>query len=186
MKTKKAAIIITSLLLIISILALAYFFSARSVEVKSINLEDIENITIQGFSAEGDVEVSNNGILPVYVKEIGYSIMLNYSNEKIIEGTVNGSWLWPYKSKNFTILTRVNWIPSIEVAQRIITLEDTSAVLKGEVILIQNKVMTIKFPFQKEFDLTSYFIKFFNKKMDDFIATLPHDDIDGTELFPDS
>lgn len=186
MKNKTILAISIIALVLIIIFGAIYVKSVKSVEVKQIELNELKNITLEGFVAEGDVEVFNDGILPVYVKKIAYSISLDYSQKEIISGSVNGSWVQPHKSKKFTILTQVNWIPSIEAAQEIIKLKDTSATLHGQVILLDSRYLSVKFPFEKKFDLTAYFIKFFEKKINDFIATTIHDNIDEHPLFPTS
>jgi LEA14-like dessication related protein len=157
----KRVIFITLVLLLLFLGA--YSYSLSKVELRKVNIDNLQNVNQSGFTIGGTVELHNGGIIPVRVNNITYNIILeNLSNESA-KGNIRGAILRPGRTEKFLFLHRINWAPTTEVALELITPDKAYTKVQGTVYVTDFLFVDIKIPFEERINLEEH-IKQFAKK----------------------
>lgn len=79
------------LVLIIGIFLILYIYSLSKIEVRSVNLDNIGDISMSGFTLNGYVEVYNGGLIPVHIDHVEYDVTLEKTGDILADGNVQGT-----------------------------------------------------------------------------------------------
>lgn|SRR3989338_1123045 len=157
--------VVLVLFVLVTALVGAYVYTLSKVEVRQVSFNSLESIDLTGFTLSGYVEVYNGGILPIGVDYIEYDIILEDSNAVLSSGQIEGDLVSPQQTKKFGLNQRVNWVPTAEVALRLVTPGETYAIVRGVVHVADLGFVEFKVPFETKFDLEVYLKQFIKSKV---------------------
>jgi hypothetical protein len=153
--------IVVSIAIIMLVLGLLYFYSLSQVSVRQVNINGLSDVGLRGFTVTGNIDVHNGGILPVYVDEINYDVILEESNEKLTQGHIKGGWILPNQVEPYYFSNKINWKPAASVVVRMMRPGgNTYALIKGELSVADFSIVEFKVPFEKRFDIEVHIRQF--------------------------
>jgi len=161
--------VIGIVLVLALILMVLYVYSLSQVDVERITINELQDISLTGFTLGGDIYLYNGGIIPVWIDHIDYKIILESSGNELTSGYIKGTMIPPRKTVNFPFSKKINWIPSAEVAWGLITPGKTYAKIFGTVYVADLKFIDFKIPFEKKVDLEVYIRQFAKTKFEETV-----------------
>lgn len=161
--------ILISIFVILIILGGLYVYSLSQVKIQGVTINDLQDISVSGFTLGGDIVLYNGGILPVGVDHISYDVILEDSGNKLANGNIDGKLISPKQTTNFPFSNKINWVPTSEVAWGLITPGRTYAKVKGIIYVADLKVIDFKIPFEVRLDLEQYIRQFAQRKIEEAI-----------------
>jgi len=135
---------------LVAILVILYLHSVFSVKLENVGVNNVEDISLRGFTLNGFVELANNGFLPVKIKRVDYQLLMEKSNLILTNGTINSINLPARKLTNIPLTSKINWLPTGEFALDLLRGKAVFGVLKGQVVFA-----FFKLPFENRVNLTS-------------------------------
>lgn len=145
---------------IILILSGIYIYSLSKIEVRSISFNNIEDISLSGFTLNGYVDVYNGGLVPVEIDHVQYEIILEKTGNRLANGYVQGTTISPGKTVKFPIANRINWVPTAEMATDLLNPGDTYIKVSGNVYVANLQFVEFKIPFQQRVNIEQYIRQF--------------------------
>jgi len=153
-------------LLVLTLLAL-YGHALSSITVDHVTVERID-ITTEGLALHGQVDVANNGLIPVRVNELQYFVILDATGNELLDGTVRGSTIPPRSTTTFNISSTTRWTPTLELARTL--LEEESTITLSGTLDVSRLHLTI--PFTRTIDLREHLLAFLQKQADALVETV--------------
>ena len=126
----------------------------------------MQDISFSGFTLGGNIELFNGGILPLGVDHINYRVILENSGNELASSYIDGKIISPQQTENFPFSTKINWVPTSELAWGLITPGETYAKIEGRISLADLKIIDFKIPFEKRVNLELYIRQFAKKKIE--------------------
>lgn len=151
------------ILLIIAAIAYgaAYIYSLSNIEVVDARFGGFTDASLSGFSFDTEILLKNNGIVPVTINGITYRVILMHDRSQIASGSSAARKIGPGQTRTVTIHTTSNWVPTTELAFRMLTPSGTIARVSGKVHVANFfDVLIIDVPFSYQFDLEAYIKQF--------------------------
>ena len=155
MKTRDILLVVVLLVMMGGYSGL-YMYSASKVVIKQVYIGDLSDVSFQGATLNGDIEIFNGGFIPVSIEKISYKVSHADSSEPLVSGEILGGEIPAGKAVNYSISNGIKWAPTADLALKLITNEKTTAKIEGEVVLAKFWFMDVSLPFEKEIDLTNY------------------------------
>jgi len=163
---KKTIAIVSVLLLILGGFGGMYIYSLSKVEIRDIKINELQDISLSGFTLGGYIQLYNGGFLPVIVNHISYEVVLEASGKQLVQGYIDGKKISSKQTANFPFSNKINWVPTSEVAWGLITPGKTYAKISGSVYVADLKFVEFKIPFEKRVDLEQYIRQFAKAKIE--------------------
>jgi len=148
------------------VFSIIYIYSLYKVEIKDISINQLEDISLSGFTLGGDIEVHNKGIIAVKIKQITYSITLDDTNTQLASGLIQGASIPAKQTVSFPFSSRISWVPTAELAWNLITPGKTNATIKGDIHIVDLGFIEIKRSFEKKIDLEPYIVQFAEEQVE--------------------
>lgn len=148
-----------------------YVYSLSKVEVRSINFNNLGDISLSGFTLNGYVEVYNGGLIPIGIDHIQYDVILEKTGDRLANGYVQGATISPGKIEQFHITNRINWIPTAEMAVDLLNPGGTYIKISGNVYIVNLQIIEFKMPFQQRFDIKQYISQFITNTVQQVVDT---------------
>jgi LEA14-like dessication related protein len=161
--------ILIFVLIILIIYAGLWIYSLSKIEVKNVNIDSLQDLSLTGFTLGGNLEIYNDGIVPVTIDHINYAVTLESSGKELTRGNIIGKKIPAKKTVEFPFSNQINWIPTAEVAIGLITPGQTYAKMEGTVYVADLQVVEFKIPFEKRLDLEPYIKQFVKNKVEETI-----------------
>ncbi|MFO8015479.1 MAG: LEA type 2 family protein [Candidatus Woesearchaeota archaeon] len=161
-----------SAILLIMIYLGAYAHSISKIEVAGANFEDFEDINLDGFTLNWNIELYNGGVVPVRMEGITYEIALENSSRIIGTGSVDGNRIPPGRSVRFPVSSRIDWVPSQRLILKLFQEGDTYAVVKGTVHVADLGLAGFNVHFEEKVDIEQYLKQFATAKAEEFLGSL--------------
>ncbi len=166
--------IVKFLVLAIGILLLIggiYVYSLSKVEIRSINFNSLEDISMSGFTLNGYVEVYNGGLIPVGIDHVQYDVILEKTGNKLANGYIQGATISPGAVARFPIKNRINWVPTAEMAVDLLNPGDTYIKISGTVYIANLQIIEFKIPFQQRINIEQYIRQFITNAIQQVVDT---------------
>ncbi len=160
------------ILVILLVLGGLYVYSLSQVEVREVTINELQDISLSGFTLGGNIKLYNGGLLPVGVDHITYEIVLESSGNQLTGGYIQGKTISPKQIANFPFSKKINWIPTSQVAWGLITPGETYAKISGNVYVADLKFVDFKIPFETRVDLERYIRQFAKRKIEQAVDTI--------------
>jgi len=161
MPKNKHIISITGILLLIIIIIISlYIHTLTRVELKDVTINPPTNISEQGFTLGGNIDLYNGGMLPVNIKGINYTVTLEFSGATLLSGTIEGKKLVVKNITSFPFSNQIQWQPSIELAIRLLVPGGTYARIQGTISVVELGPINFNIPFEQRIDLEQYVQQF--------------------------
>jgi hypothetical protein len=141
---------------LIAVYALLYYYSLSQVQITAVDIGGIQEISLDGFSINGSVELKNAGIMPVSMDHIEYNVVLQATNQTLAKGYIEGGSLSPRESVRFPLQNNVSWAPTLDVALRLFDEGDSYVLVKGTAYIGPG----MKLPFEQRVNLEAYLKQF--------------------------
>lgn len=151
------------LILIIGIVILfggIYIYSLSKIEVRSINFNNLKDISLSGFTLSGYVEVYNGGLIPVGIDHIQYDVILEKTGNRLANGYIQGATISPGTTARFPATNRIDWTPTAEMAIDLLNPGDTYIKVSGNVYVANLQFIEFKIPFQQRINIEQYIRQF--------------------------
>lgn len=151
------------LVLIIGILLLfggIYVYSLSKIEVRSINLNNIGDISLSGFTLNGHVDVYNGGLIPVGIDHVQYDVILEKTGDRLASGYIQGTIISPGTTVQLPITNKIDWTPTVEMAVDLLNQGDTYIKVSGNVYVANLQIIEFKIPFQQRINIEQYIRQF--------------------------
>jgi LEA14-like dessication related protein len=116
-----------------------------------------------------DVGIINNGILPVKIKNIDYSIELDSTKEILSEGVIKVSKLSPKEQNKFRMDATVRWKPGLETISGMISKGETNVTIYGDVHVLYLGIIGFSIPFSEKRDIEPMLKAAIGNKINDFV-----------------
>ncbi|MBD3313670.1 hypothetical protein GF345_04470 [Candidatus Woesearchaeota archaeon] len=158
-----AGMIILSLAFVFGYAGL-YIYTLSEIQYHGMDVSRINDIDSSGFTVYGNMEIYNGGIVEVRMDNITYNVLLD-SGREIARGNIQGKTLEPKTSREFHFSSRINWVPTTDVALRLLSPESTYATINGTVNVRDIKFIKFDIPFRKEVDIEPYVAQFISAKL---------------------
>jgi len=149
----------TSLLLIIGV----YIFSLTQVKLGGLDIDQIQDVDLEGFTLEGDLNVYNGGIVPISISYVEYNVTLE--GVELAKGEVDGAKVRPKETISFPISSRISWAPTTDAALGLLEPGDTYVLLSGRA-----HIGFLSIPFSKEVNIEGYVRQFVVGKIKGFLG----------------
>ena len=157
------------LLLVAIVIAGLYGYSLSQVQVRDVRISSLQDISFSGFTLGGSIELYNGGILPVGVDYVTYKVVLEETDLELASGRIEGKTISPKNVESFPFSNKVNWVPSAELALRLVTPGKSYAKVSGIVNVADFGIVDFKVPFEARVDLESYIRQFARQKIEQTI-----------------
>jgi hypothetical protein len=165
MKNKKIKIAILLIFLALLVYGGLYVYSLSQVRVVNVNVNQLQNIGLSGFTLSGDIEIYNGGIVPVGINHLDYFVTLESNGRELANGRIGGGKIPPRRTISYPLSTRISWIPTSQVAWGLITPGATYAKVAGTVYVADLKVIDFKVPFSTRVNIEQYIRQFAKSKI---------------------
>ena len=159
MKTWKILLFIALFLVLMFV---GYVYTLQNIKITDVSVYKLTEISTEGFTLTGHVEVHNGGIFPVGVDDITYNVLVG--DRLLADGIVEGAYVMPGKSAKFALRNRVQWQPTAEAALQLLEPGDTYAQVRGTV-MVNLLGYKVRLPFVKEFNIEEYLRAFVVEKV---------------------
>lgn len=169
MKPVKLAFLILTTILIGYVIL--YFYSLSKIEVRSMEIKDLQDVSLKGFNLGGNIELYNGGVMEVSIDHLEYTVVLESSGSEISKGYIEGAKIPAKQSVTFPISSEIYWVPTAELALNLITSKNTYAKIKGDAY-VNLKIYPVKVPFEKRIDLEPYIKQFVKNKIEQAVNNL--------------
>lgn len=144
--------LITSIILILIIVALAYYFlhGAQEVSIESFRLTGIDDINAHSFTLNGELRIHNPSRTSIPASA-EYDIILKETGEVIGEGTLPEFTLEAQETTKVPFEQEVEWVPTASMLTQLLTQDEVFIVVRGNI-----HVKRIDLPFEQEQDIKAY------------------------------
>ena len=157
---KKWLIILISAVLFLILIISLYFHSLTSVRIESVKVDKLRDISLQGFTLAGEIDLFNGGLLPVKVSKISYEVVLESTGEQLARADIKGGWIAPRKIERYGFETTIYWKATKDVILNLLREGRTYAQIRGVAY-----VGGMEIPFMREVDLEEYLKQFVQEKL---------------------
>lgn len=137
-----------------------HVYSLSEIEIKAVGVNQLQDISLSGFSLGGDIDVHNGGLLTIGVNHITYEVILESSGKQLASGLIEGKPVPPKETVSFPFSNKINWVPTAEVAWNLLTPGKTYAKISGSVSVIDLGFVEFKLRFEERVDLEPYIKQF--------------------------
>jgi len=144
----------------------AYMYSLSKVELRDIKIENLQNIDRRGFNLLGSIELYNGGITSIDIEKVEYEIILTSKNMLLGNGTIIGGKIKPKDIAKFGFNQQINWIPTAEIADELISNDKVEIKVRGNAYLNSFGLYQTKIPFEKDKDIKPYLKQFVGTEID--------------------
>ncbi len=144
-----------------------YVYSLYHVEILDVSISNLGNTSQSGFTVEGEILLRNGGLLGVEISSINYSLILDKTGTELASGMIEGSVLAAKKNASFSFSEEVEWVPTAELAQELLTSKEVNATLSGKVYLSDFRLFGFNIPFEEKIDLGPYVRQFLKDKAEE-------------------
>jgi hypothetical protein len=165
MKKKTKLIILGLIILSLLSYGFIYIYSLSKIQISNFEINNIKNISLSGFTLEGNIEIQNKGIVPVEISYIEYSVILESNEKELTKGRIKGGKTNPRKKENYLLSTKINWIPTAQIAWETITSKTAKIKIAGNVHVADFKIFNFKIPFSETIDIEPYIKQFAKEKI---------------------
>ncbi len=141
-----------------------YVYSLSKVEIRAVGVNQLQDISLSGFTLGGDIDVYNGGLLTVSVDHVTYKVVLESSGKQLASGFIEGKSVPPKETVSFPFSNKINWVPTPEVAWNLITPGKTYAKISGSVSVVDLGFVEFKLRFEERVDLEQYIGQFAKQK----------------------
>ena len=158
---------IVILLLVIAMLIYGglYIYSVSQVRVLNVNVNQLQDVSLKGFTLGGNVEIYNGGIIPVGISHLSYDVILENTGDELANGWINGRTISPGETIDYPLSTTINWVPSSQVALGLLSPGETYAQINGEVKILDLGFVDISLPFSDRINIEDYIRQFVKTKI---------------------
>lgn len=154
-----------TIIIILALIVLGlYSHSFYKIELQDMRINEIKDFSMQGFTLSGNVDVYNGGLMKVGIKKIDYTVLLE--KNELATGTIEGKKILPKQTISLPIETRVNWIPSADLALKLLQPGNSQAKIVGTVHVTDS----IQIFFEKDIELEQYLKLFLEETITQEIA----------------
>ncbi|MBN2112237.1 hypothetical protein JW707_04010 [Candidatus Woesearchaeota archaeon] len=157
---KKVIRLVFYFVVLVAIASVLLFYSAKDVSVVSAGVTSVSELSIDGVTLKGYVDVHNGGFLPAGVKNITYTVELEEMENVIGRGVLEGGIVKPKETGRFPYSIRIEWVPSIQTALDLLLSKHTFAKVEGVVNVASIKVVRVELPFSAKVNLEGYIEQF--------------------------
>lgn len=146
-----------------------YFYSLKQIEIDDVKINQLEEITTEGFKLTGDIILKHNGFLPAEIDRVEYFVTLK--NKTLAKGNITEIKISPKETKNIPLDIQISWTPSIDTALELLKPGQTNATIHGEIYVIEN-IVTVSIPFEETFNLEQYIEQFAKTKVESIVENI--------------
>lgn len=142
-----------------------YAYSLSRIEVSSVDFTDIRKVNSTGFFLDGKVKLFNNGTVGVFIDRVEYEIVLDFSNESLSRGVINGESIRKGEFNDLRLSSEISWNPAKDAALGLIMRKDINATVSGYVYIIDMGFFELKVPFSETIDIKPLLRDFIQSKI---------------------
>ncbi len=153
------------------LLGVSYVYTLSKIELKSVNINSLQDISLSGFTLGGNIMLYNGGIMPVGINHISYEVQLEKYGTVLTEGYIQGEVISPGQTVSFPFSNKINWVPTAELAFSLIMPGETYATVSGTIYIADLKIIDFKVPFQARINLGEYIKQFAVQKISQAVDT---------------
>jgi hypothetical protein len=164
-KNSKIKLIVLLIVLALFVYGGLYVYSLSQVRVVSVDVNQLQDIGLSGFTLGGDIEIYNGGLVPLGIDHLDYFVTLENNGRELASGRIDGGKIPPRKTVSYPLSTRISWIPTSQVAWGLITPGATYAKVAGTVYVADLKIIDFKVPFSTRVNIEQYIRQFAKAKI---------------------
>lgn len=160
---------VLALFLLIAGYAGVFFYSLHQVEIKNFSFGELKDVSLTGFTVQGNLELYNGGVIPIKISSVNYTVVLEASGAELARGHVEGAKIYPKQSVLFPISSKINWAPTAELLTLMMKGDEVYIIVKGDVYLVAN---IVKLPFEKRINIAEQIIPLLAEKAQDAMNSI--------------
>jgi len=172
MKGKIIAGIIVAVLIALGLYGYLYYDSLTKLELRDFYVNDLEDLSLDGFTLEGNINVYNGGVLTVGMDHIEYNVTMESTGALLAQGNIEGKKIQSKEITEFSFLATIEWVPTIDTAVELISAEQVNVIIKGDVYVADIYFTEIIVPFEHTVDIKPYVMQFAQQKIEEGISGL--------------
>ena len=131
----------------------AYFYTLSQTQLAKVNLERIDDLSLDGFTFRGNMIIRNGGIVPVTIKNMTYDVLLQ--DRKIGSGIIDGEVIEPKSNMTFTFESKVELGLDADMLLQLAGQKEVFAGLNGTVTIEDYPFARLAVPFEQKVNVTS-------------------------------
>jgi hypothetical protein len=126
--------------------------AASSLYVSVVAIESIDEVTGEGISFSGDIEVTNPSGMGITLEELRYRIIVEKTREEIARGVIGGDRIPAGGSVRLPLRQQTSWKPSMETLLSLASDKEVYLTIDGDADVVALGV-PLTGPFRERMDI---------------------------------
>ncbi|MFC1733715.1 hypothetical protein ACFL6I_25735 [candidate division KSB1 bacterium] len=172
---KKKYLLFGGIILLVLIIAFAayasyYVKSIKSVEVRSAKVTAIKNISLEGFTVEGEIGAYNPSLIDIKTYDSDIVFSIKGSDEKIGVGKIKAGVLQSKSETNIQFSQHMDIPNLVDLAKGILEGKKIIILVEGDIHI--SEFFDVSIPFSTEYDISSYLEEYAGEKINQFLDSI--------------